>query len=67
LKPNLLRGIKAGAVSGIFFAVLMPVNNWLQNQTTSSDKLIVGSVFAFLFFGLIGTFTDKIESEIGDS
>jgi len=64
---NALRGIKSGVAGGITFAILMPVNNWLQHQNTTSDKLIVGSVFAFLFFGLIGTFTDKIESEIGDS
>ncbi len=67
MKLNLQRGAKAGAVSGVTFAVLTPINNWLQHQNTTSEKLVVGSVFAFLFFGLIGAFTDKIESEIGDS
>jgi hypothetical protein len=60
------RGAKFGFFSGLSFAVVTPINNWLQDEPISGESILVGSIFAFCMFGIIGTLTDKIGSEIGD-
>ncbi len=46
--------------------MVTPINNWLQDEPISGESILVGSIFAFCMFGIIGTLTDKIGSEIGD-
>jgi xanthine/uracil permease len=66
VKLQLRRGAKVGAFGAFSFAVIAPINAIIRDQPIDSSKLLVGSVFAFIFFGLIGTLTDKLGPEVGD-
>jgi hypothetical protein len=56
-----------GGSSGISFAMITSINNWLRGEEIVQSKLWVGSTFALVVFGIVGTFTGKIGSEFGDS
>lgn len=42
-------------------------NHLIRQETINATEIVAGSILAFCLFGIIGTFTDKIGSEIGDS
>jgi hypothetical protein len=67
MKLNLARGTKIDALTAICFAAVTPINNFLRDEPIIVGSILTGSVFAFCVFGLIGTFTDKIGSEVGDA
>jgi hypothetical protein len=56
-----------GAVGGLLFSVVTPLNNLLRHEAVVWTEAVVGSLFTFCFFGLIGVFTDKIGGEVGDA
>lgn len=61
------RGAKLAARSAICFAIMIPLNQWLRSEPVDGSATIVGAVFAFCVFGIIGTLTDKIGSDFGES
>ena len=67
MRVHPVRGAKVGALSALCFAVVTPLNNLIRSEPIAWGSVISGSVFAFFLFGVIGTFTDKIGSEVGDA
>jgi RsiW-degrading membrane proteinase PrsW (M82 family) len=65
--PNFKRGAKFGALSAVGFAVVIPLNQLLRSEPVSSNSTVVGTVFAFILFGVIGSLTDRIGSDFGDA
>jgi hypothetical protein len=63
---NPIRGAKFGASSALLFPVAVALNNYLKGEKIVVGSLVVGTIFAFLFFGLVGTFTDKVGSDVSD-
>ena len=50
----------------MLFPVVMSANNLLQGEQIKLQSLIVGTVFAFIMFSLIFTFTTKFGSDMGE-
>ncbi len=65
MKLNVRRGVKFGAMSAAFFPALMPINNYFRGDQTTWSEVVIGTVFAFVFFAIIGSLTDKVGSEVG--
>ena len=66
MRRDPVRGLKLGAGSAVMFAIFTPLNHWLRDEPIYLRKVIVGTVLAFILFGIIGMFTKKFGSEIGD-
>ena len=66
MNVNPSRGAKTGALTAVGFATVAPINNLLHHEAVDVSRLLVGSAFAFIVFGLIGTFSAKIGTEVGD-
>lgn len=67
MRLNVRRGVKFGAMSAAFFPVLLPLNNYLRGDPTTWSEVLVGTLFAFVFFGAIGSLTDKVGSDVGEA
>ena len=61
-----IRGVKLGAGGAIAFAIVTPINRLLQHEPVVVFQLLVGIVFAFIFFGVIGTFR-TMGADVGDA
>jgi hypothetical protein len=62
-----LRGAEFGAATAAVFAIVTPVNNLIHQEQIEWSAVVTGSVFAFFLFGLIGTFSHELGSDIGDA
>ena len=62
-----VRGVKFAASSALAFAIVTPINNYVRSEPVAIERIVIGAVFAFLFFGLVGTLTGKLGSEVGES
>jgi hypothetical protein len=66
VKLSPVRGLKFGLANAVLFPLIMATNSFFRNEEIVLGSLVTGAVFAFLFFGLIWTFTDKIGSSLSD-
>ena len=61
------RGIKFGAMSAAFFPAILPINNYIRGDETTWSEVLIGTLFAFVFFAVIGSLTDKVGSDVGEA
>ena len=66
MKANPVRGLKYGALATVLLIAILAANHWLRGEAIEADELISGGLLAFVVFGLINTFTDKIGAVFGD-
>ena len=66
MRLNPVRGLKFGLGNAVLFPIIMATNSFFHNEEIIPSSLLTGAILAFLFFGLIWTFTDKIGSDICD-
>ena len=66
MKLNFAHGAKFGALSAICFAMVITINKHVRGEDVTAELIVGWSAFALLFFGLIGTLTDKIGSDFGE-
>jgi hypothetical protein len=62
-----LQGIKHGANGSICFFATIMLNSLIRSEQIVLKNVVVGTVFVFFFFGLIGMFTDKFGIDVGDA
>ena len=62
-----MRGVKFGGVSAICFAVVTPINNLIRHEPMVVATILSGSALIFCLSGVVGTFTDKWGSDVGDA
>ena len=65
MRLDVRRGVKFGAMSAAFLPGILPLNNYIRGEQTTWSEVLVGTLFAFVFFALIGSITDKVGSDVG--
>ncbi len=63
---NFARGLKFGGGSAIAFGIVTAINKHIQDEVVTAKLLLGWMAFAFVFFAIVGTLTDKIGSDFGE-
>jgi len=65
VRTSPFRGLKYGFVNALLLVAVLATNHWLRGERIEKEELASGAILAFITFGIINTFTDKIGSDFG--